>query len=180
MSTFQLHATTVVGIIHNGKAAIGSDGQATLDKTVMKSTVKKVRKIGQGTILAGFAGSTADAFTLFERYEEKLSAYNENMQRAAVELAKDWRKDKYLQKLEALLVVMNNDHALIISGQGDVIEPDDNIVCIGSGGSYALSAARAMVKHAADLSARDMVEESLRIAADIDIYTNHNRTILEL
>lgn len=180
MSTFQLHATTVVGIIHNGKAAIGSDGQATLDKTVMKSTVKKVRKIGQGTILAGFAGSTADAFTLFERYEEKLSAYNENMQRAAVELAKDWRKDKYLQKLEALLVVMDNDHALIISGQGDVIEPDDNIVCIGSGGSYALSAARAMVKHAADLSARDMVEESLRIAADIDIYTNHNRTILEL
>ena len=180
MSTFQLHATTVVGIIHNGKAAIGSDGQATLDKTVMKSTVKKVRKIGQGTILAGFAGSTADAFTLFERYEEKLSAYNENMQRAAVELSKDWRKDKYLQKLEALLVVMNNDHALIISGQGDVIEPDDNIVCIGSGGSYALSAARAMVKHAPDLSARDMVEESLRIAADIDIYTNHNRTILEL
>ena len=180
MSTFQLHATTVVGIIHNGKAAIGSDGQATLDKTVMKSTVKKVRKIGQGTILAGFAGSTADAFTLFERYEEKLSAYNENMQRAAVELAKDWRKDKYLQKLEALLVVMNNDHALIISGQGDVIEPDDNIGCIGSGGSYALSAARAMVKHAPDLSARDMVEESLRIAADIDIYTNHNRTILEL
>lgn len=180
MSTFQLHATTVVGIIHNGKAAIGSDGQATLDKTVMKSTVKKVRKIGQGTILAGFAGSTADAFTLFERYEEKLSAYNENMQRAAVELAKDWRKDKYLQKLEALLVVMNNDHALMISGQGDVIEPDDNIVCIGSGGSYALSAARAMVKHAPDLSARDMVEESLRIAADIDIYTNHNRTILEL
>ena len=180
MSTFQLHATTVVGIIHNGKAAIGSDGQATLDKTVMKSTVKKVRKIGQGTILAGFAGSTADAFTLFERYEEKLSAYNENMQRAAVELAKDWRKDKYLQKLEALLVVMNNDHALIISGQGDVIEPDDNIVCIGSGGSYALSAARVMVKHAPDLSARDMVEESLRIAAEIDIYTNHNRTILEL
>ncbi len=180
MSTFQLHATTVVGIIHNGKAAIGSDGQATFDKTVMKSTVKKVRKIGQETILAGFAGSTADAFTLFERYEEKLSAYNENMQRAAVELAKDWRKDKYLQKLEALLVVMNNDHALIISGQGDVIEPDDNIVCIGSGGSYALSAARAMIKHAPDLSARDMVEESLRIAAEIDIYTNHNRTILEL
>jgi ATP-dependent HslUV protease subunit HslV len=180
MSKLKLHATTVVGIIHNGKAAIGSDGQATLDKTVMKSTVKKVRKIGQGTILAGFAGSTADAFTLFERYEEKLSAYNENMQRAAVELAKDWRKDKYLQKLEALLVVMNNEHALIISGQGDVIEPDDNIVCIGSGGSYALSAARAMVKHAPQMTAIEMVEESLRIAADIDIYTNHNRTLLEL
>lgn len=138
MSVFNLHATTVVGIIHNGEAAIGSDGQATLDKTVMKSTVKKVRKLHGGKVLAGFAGSTADAFTLFERYEEKLSEYNGNMQRAAVELAKDWRKDKYLQKLEALLVVMDKDYALVISGQGDVIEPDDNIVTIGSGGSYAL------------------------------------------
>ena len=180
MSAFNLHATTVVGIIHNGKAAIGSDGQATLDKTVMKSTVKKVRKLFEGKILAGFAGSTADAFTLFERYEEKLNEYNGNMQRAAVELAKDWRKDKYLQKLEALLVVMDNDHALVISGQGDVIEPDDNIVTIGSGGSYALAAARALVKHAPHLSAKEIVEEALRMAADIDIYTNHNRTLLEI
>jgi ATP-dependent HslUV protease subunit HslV len=180
MSLFNLHATTVVGIIHNGEAAIGSDGQATMDKTVMKSTVKKVRKLHEGKILAGFAGSTADAFTLFERYEEKLNSYNGNMQRAAVELAKDWRKDKYLQKLEALLVVMDNEHALVISGQGDVIEPDDDIVTIGSGGSYALAAARAMVKHAPEMSAKAIVEEALRIAADIDIYTNHNRTLLEI
>lgn len=180
MSVFNLHATTVVGIIHNGEAAIGSDGQATLDKTVMKSTVKKVRKLHEGKVLAGFAGSTADAFTLFERYEEKLNEYNGNMQRAAVELAKDWRKDKFLQKLEALLIVMDNDYALVISGQGDVIEPDDNIVTIGSGGSYALAAARAMVKHAPDMKAKDIVNEALRIAADIDIYSNHNRTILEI
>ncbi len=180
MSVFNLHATTVVGIIHNGEAAIGSDGQATLDKTVMKSTVKKVRKLHDGKVLAGFAGSTADAFTLFERYEEKLNEYNGNMQRAAVELAKDWRKDKFLQKLEALLIVMDNDYALVISGQGDVIEPDDNIVTIGSGGSYALAAARAMVKHAPDMKAKDIVDEALRIAADIDIYSNHNRTILEI
>ncbi|GAB5408276.1 MAG: ATP-dependent protease subunit HslV [Balneolaceae bacterium] len=180
MSLFNLHATTVVGIIHNGEAAIGSDGQATMQTTVMKSTVKKVRKLSEGKILAGFAGSTADAFTLFERYEGKLDEYNGNMQRAAVELAKDWRKDKYLQKLEALLVVMDNDHALVISGQGDVIEPDDNIVTIGSGGSYALAAARAMVKHSPKMKAKEIVDEALRIAAEIDIYTNHNRTLLEI
>ncbi|WP_018127632.1 ATP-dependent protease subunit HslV [Balneola vulgaris] len=180
MSAFNLHATTVVGVIHNGKAALGCDGQATMDKTVMKATVRKVRKLYDGKILAGFAGSTADAFTLFERYEEKLNEYNGNMQRAAVELAKDWRKDKYLQKLEALLIVMNNEYALVISGQGDVIEPDDNIATIGSGGSYALSAARALSKHATHLSAKEMVEEALNTAADIDIYTNHNLTILEI
>lgn len=180
MSAFKLHATTVVGVIHNGKAALGSDGQATMDKTVMKATVKKVRKLYGGKVLAGFAGSTADAFTLFERYEEKLNEYNGNMQRAAVELAKDWRKDKYLQKLEALLIVMNNENALVISGQGDVIEPDDNIATIGSGGSYALSAARALSKHAPKLSAKQIVEESLNIAADIDIYTNHNLSIIEI
>ncbi len=180
MSLSELHATTVVGIIHNGKAAIGSDGQATMDKTVMKSTVKKVRKLHDGKILAGFAGSTADAFTLFEKYEEKLNEYNGNMERAAVELAKEWRKDKFLQKLQALLVVMNNEKGLLISGQGDVIEPDDEIAAIGSGGSYALSAARAMKKHASELTAAEIVEESLHIAADIDIYTNHNITILEI
>ena len=180
MNLSDLHATTVVGIIHNGKAAIGSDGQATMDKTVMKSTVKKVRKLHEGKILAGFAGSTADAFTLFEKYEEKLSEYNGNMERAAVELAKEWRKDKFLQKLQALLIVMNDEKGLLISGQGDVIEPDDEIATIGSGGSYALSAARAMIKHAPELSAREIVEESLHIAADIDIYTNHNITILEI
>ena len=180
MSLSDLHATTVVGVIHNGKAAIGSDGQATMDKTVMKSTVKKVRKLHEGKILAGFAGSTADAFTLFEKYEEKLNEYNGNMERAAVELAKEWRKDKFLQKLQALLVVMNNEKGLLISGQGDVIEPDDEVAAIGSGGSYALSAARAMKKHASELTAAQIVEESLHIAADIDIYTNHNITILEI
>ena len=180
MKLSDLHATTVVGVIHNGKAAIGSDGQATMNKTVMKSTVKKVRKLHDGKILAGFAGSTADAFTLFEKYEEKLNEYNGNMERAAVELAKEWRKDKFLQKLEALLIVMNDEKGLLISGQGDVIEPDDEVATIGSGGSYALSAARAMKKHAPELSAREIVEESLHIAADIDIYTNHNITILEI
>lgn len=175
-----LHATTVVGIIHNGKAAMGSDGQATLDKTVMKSTVKKVRKLNDGRILAGFAGSTADAFTLFEKFEEKLNSYNGNLQRAAVELAKEWRKDKFLQKLEALLVVMDNETTLLISGQGDVIEPDDQILAIGSGGAYALAAARALIDDAPELSAREIVEKSLHIAADICIYTNHNLTILDI
>jgi ATP-dependent HslUV protease subunit HslV len=180
MNLSELHATTVVGVIHDGKAAIGCDGQATMEKTVMKSTVKKVRKLYNGKILAGFAGSTADAFTLFEKYEEKLNEYNGNMERAAVELAKEWRKDKFLQKLQALLIVMNNEKSLVISGQGDVIEPDDEIATIGSGGSYALSAARAMVKHASGLSSKEIVRDALNIAADIDIYTNHNITILEI
>lgn len=175
-----LHATTVLGIIHNGEVAIGSDGQATLDTTVMKSTVRKVRKLQEGKILAGFAGSTADAFTLFEKFEEKLASYNGNLQRAAVELAKEWRKDKFLQKLQALLAVMDSQTCLLISGQGDVIEPDDKIVAIGSGGMYALAAARALVSNAPELSAKEIVTRSLRIAADIDIYTNHNLTILEI
>ena len=181
MTTFDnLHATTVLGVMHNGSVAIGGDGQATLDKTVMKSTVKKVRKLQDGSILAGFAGSTADAFTLFERFDEKLKSYSGQLQRAAVELAKEWRKDKYLQKLEALLVVMDKDTCLIISGQGDVIEPDDQILAIGSGGSFALAAARALKIEAPNLTAREIVEKSLNIAADICIYTNHNLTILEL
>ncbi|TVQ67898.1 MAG: ATP-dependent protease subunit HslV [Balneolaceae bacterium] len=175
-----LHATTVVGIIHNGEAAMGGDGQATLDKTVMKSTVNKIRKLNGGKILAGFAGSTADAFTLFEKFDEKLNAYNNNLQRAAVELAKEWRKDKFLQKLQALLVVMDKDQSLLISGQGDVIEPDDHILAIGSGGSFALSAARALKENAPHLSAKEIVEKSLHIAADICIYTNHNLTILDI
>jgi ATP-dependent HslUV protease, peptidase subunit HslV len=176
----RLHATTVLGVIHNGKAAIGSDGQATLDKTIMKSTVKKVRKLQDGRIIAGFAGSTADAFTLFEKFEEKLSEYNGNLQRAAVELAKEWRKDKFLQKLEALLGVMDNETALIISGQGDVIEPDDQIIAIGSGGMYALAAARAFKSSDSGLSASEIVKRSLNIAGEIDIYTNQNLTLLEI
>lgn len=175
-----LRATTVLGVIHEGKVALGGDGQATLDKTVMKATVNKVRKLQNGSVLAGFAGSTADAFTLFEKFEEKLNSYNGNLQRAAVEMAKEWRKDKFLQKLEALLVVMDKETCLLISGQGDVIEPDDQILAIGSGGSFALAAARALKADAPQLSAREMVEKALNIAADICIYTNHNLTILEI
>ncbi|SMO74942.1 ATP-dependent protease subunit HslV [Fodinibius sediminis] len=180
MSIADLKATTVVGIIHNGEAAIAGDGQATMDKTVMKATVNKVRHLYDGKIAAGFAGSTADAFTLFEKYEEKLKQYNGNLQRAAVEMAKEWRNDKFLRKLEALLIVMSKEKALLISGQGDVIEPDDKILTIGSGGSYALAAARALKENAPELSAREIVEKSLHIAADICIYTNHNLSILEL
>lgn len=180
MSLAELKATTVLGIIHDGEAAIGADGQATMDKTVMKATVKKVRHLYEGKIVAGFAGSTADAFTLYEKYEEKLKQYNGNLQRAAVEMAKEWRTDKFLRKLEALLVVMNKDEALLISGQGDVIEPDDQILAIGSGGSYALAAARALKQNAPELSAREIVKKSLNIAADICIYTNHNLSILDI
>lgn len=180
MSLSELKATTVLGIIHDGEAAIGGDGQATMDKTVMKSTVTKVRYLSEGNIVAGFAGSTADAFTLFEKFEEKLQQYNSNMKRAAVEMAKEWRKDKFLRKLEALLVVMSKEQALLISGSGDVIEPDDKILAIGSGGSFALAAARALVENAPELSAREIVEKALHIAADICIYTNHNLSILEI
>ncbi|MCH8557314.1 MAG: ATP-dependent protease subunit HslV [Balneolia bacterium] len=176
----KIHATTVVGVIHNGKAAICSDGQATLDKTVLKATVKKVRSLHDGKILAGFAGSTADAFTLFEKFEEKLGQYDGNLERAAIELAREWRTDQYLRKLEALLIVITNEKGLLISGQGDVIEPEDNILTIGSGGSYAQSAARVLIKHAPHLSAREIAEEALHAAADIDIYTNHNLTTLEI
>ncbi|HYW34671.1 MAG TPA: ATP-dependent protease subunit HslV [Balneolaceae bacterium] len=180
MSIPSLKATTVLGIIHNGEVAIGGDGQATMDKTVMKATVRKVRKLYGGEIVAGFAGSTADAFTLYEKYEEKLEQYNGSLERAAVEMAQDWRKDKFLRKLEALLIVMNKEQGLLISGQGDVIEPDDNILSIGSGGSYALAAARALKEDAPELSAREIVEKSLNIAADICIYTNHNLSFLEI
>lgn len=180
MSLPKLKATTVLGIIHNGQAVIGGDGQATMDKTVMKATVNKVRTLYDGKIAAGFAGSTADAFTLFEKYEEKVKQYNGNLKRAAVEMAKEWRNDKFLRKLEALLVVMDSEQALLISGNGDVIEPDDKILAIGSGGSYALAAARALKENAPQLSAREIIEKSLNIAADICIYTNHNLSFIEI
>ncbi|AFK05287.1 ATP-dependent protease hslV [Emticicia oligotrophica DSM 17448] len=170
----KIHATTVLGIIHNGKVALGADGQATMGNTIAKSNVRKVRKLFGGKILAGFAGSTADAFTLIERFEEKLNAFGGNMKRAAIELAKDWRTDRYLRKLEAMLIVANESEMLIISGTGDVLEPDNNIASIGSGSMYAQSAAIALKKHAANLSAEEMVREGLNIAADICIYTNHN------
>ncbi len=175
-----LEATTVLGIIHNGQACLGADGQATLDKVVMKANVQKVRYLYNKQVLAGFAGSTADAFTLFERFEDKLNQYNGSMERAAVELAKEWRGDRYLRRLEALLAVMNKEKGLLISGQGDVIEPEDHILAIGSGGAYAQAAAKALKRHSSGLSSHEMVEASLNIAADICIYTNHNLTLLDL
>ena len=171
--------TTVIGLIKDGKAALGSDGQVTFSNTVLKHNTKKVRKIYDNKVLAGFAGSTADALTLFEKFEAKLEQYKGNLPRAAVELAKDWRTDRYLRRLEALLAVMDNKNAFIISGNGDVIEPDDGIVAIGSGGSYATAAARMLVKYS-NLSAKDIVKESLEVAADICIYTNNHITIEEL
>lgn len=176
-----LHGTTVLGVLHNGKVALGSDGQATMGNTVMKHKARKVRPLFGGKILAGFAGATADAFTLFERFEEKLQQHGGQVERAAVELAKLWRTDRFLRRLEALLAVASADRLLLISGTGDVIEPDEPIVAIGSGGPFALSAARALRAHGQpDLTARDIVEHSLHIAADICIYTNHHLTILEL
>ena len=175
-----MHATTVLGLRHKGKVALGSDGQATMNDTVMKHNAQKVRTLYEGRILVGFAGATADAFTLFERFEEKLQQYSGNITRSAVELAKDWRTDRYLRRLEALLAVGASERILLISGTGDVIEPDDEIVAIGSGGPYALAAARATLKHADHLSAKEIVEHSLQIAADICIYTNDHFTILEI
>lgn len=174
------HATTVLGVMHNGRLAIGSDGQATMGNTVMKHKAQKVRPLYDGKVLAGFAGATADAFTLFERFEEKLQQYGGNLTRAAVELAKAWRMDRYLRRLEALLIVGSADRLLLISGTGDVIEPDDDVAAIGSGGAFALAAARAMLKHSPNLSAKEIVEEALNIAADICIYTNHQLSIIEL
>jgi ATP-dependent HslUV protease subunit HslV len=170
----KIHSTTVLGIIHNGKVALGADGQATMGNTIAKSNVRKVRKLFGGKILAGFAGSTADAFTLIERFEEKLNAFGGNMKRAAIELAKDWRTDRYLRKLEAMLIVASQEEMLIISGTGDVLEPDNQIASIGSGSMYAQSAAIALKKYATNLNAEEMVKEGLNIAADICIYTNHN------
>lgn len=176
----KIHATTVIGVIHNGIVAIGADGQATMGNTVVKGNVKKVRSMAQGSILVGFAGGTADAFTLLERFEDKLSQYKNNMKRAAIELAKDWRTDRYLRRLEAMIVTINKQEGLIISGTGDVLEPENQICAIGSGSMYAYSAALALKKHASKLTAREIVQESLNIAADICIYTNHNIEILTL
>ncbi|MDX2248994.1 MAG: ATP-dependent protease subunit HslV [Bacteroidia bacterium] len=175
----KIHATTVLGIIHNGQVALGADGQATMGNTIAKSNVKKVRKIGDN-IIVGFAGSTSDAFTLVEKFEEKLNMYRNNLRRSAIELAKDWRTDRYLRRLEAMLVVMDKEEGLMISGTGDVISPDEGILAIGSGGVYARSAALALKKHAPHLTAEEIVRESLTIAADICIYTNHNLEIIRL
>ncbi|GAB3337269.1 ATP-dependent protease subunit HslV [Larkinella ripae] len=173
----KIHATTVVGILHNGEIALGADGQATMGNTIAKSNVRKVRSLMNGKVLAGFAGSTADAFTLIERFEEKLNGFGGNLKRAAIELAKDWRTDRYLRRLEAMLIVASKEDLLVISGTGDVLEPDHQIAAIGSGSMYAQSAAIALKKHAPQLTAEEMVRESLHIAADICIYTNHNLVV---
>ena len=167
----RIEATTILGIVNNGSAALGGDGQVTLGNTVVKHNAVKIRKIANGKVLCGFAGASADAFTLMERFEDKLEQYRGNVNRAAVELAKDWRTDKYLRKLEAMLAVITEDAALIVSGNGDVIEPDDKIVAIGSGGMYALAAAK-MLKKYSNLSAKEIVEQALKTASEICIYTN--------
>ncbi|HLF34320.1 MAG TPA: ATP-dependent protease subunit HslV, partial [Cyclobacteriaceae bacterium] len=171
MSVNKYHSTTVIAIRHNNEVAIGADGQATFGATIAKSNVKKIRKLAEGKIVAGFAGSTADSFTLIDRFEEKLNSYGGNMKRAAIELAKDWRMDRVLRRLEAMLIVADKKDVLIISGNGDVIEPDNQIAAIGSGSMYAQAAAIALKGHASHLTAEQMVNESLHIAADICIYT---------
>jgi ATP-dependent HslUV protease, peptidase subunit HslV len=178
----KFHATTIFAIQHNGKCAMAGDGQVTFgNSVVMKHTAKKVRKLFQGKVLAGFAGSVADAFTLFEMFEGKLEEFNGNLQRAAVELAKEWRSDKILRRLEAMLIVMNENHLLLISGTGEVIEPDDGILAIGSGGNYALAAGRALKQYAGEhLTAKEIAKASLEIAANICVYTNDNIIIEEL
>src|SRR5262245_5918321 len=175
---FDPHSTTILAVRKNGAVAMGGDGQVTLGNTVMKGNARKVRRLYNDKVLAGFAGGTADAFTLFERFEGKLEKYG-NLTRAAIELAKDWRQDRYLRRLEALLLVADREKIFVISGNGDVIEPEHDVAAIGSGGSFALAAARALTE-ATDLDARSIVERALNIAADICIYTNHNLVIDEL
>ncbi|MDG4596906.1 MAG: ATP-dependent protease subunit HslV [Candidatus Contendobacter sp.] len=174
-----LHGTTVIAVRRNGRVVIGGDGQVTLGNTVMKGNARKVRRLYQNKVIAGFAGGTADAFTLFERFEGKLEKHGGNLTRAAVELAKDWRTDRMLRRLEALLIVADPSVTLIISGNGDVIEPERDLAAIGSGGAYAQAAAQALLEHT-ELDARAIVEQALKIAAGICIYTNGNLTLEEL
>ncbi len=173
------HATTVISVRRGDKVALGGDGQVTLGQTVMKHNAKKVRRMYNDKVLAGFAGATADAFTLFEKFEAKLESYHGNLTRAAVELAKDWRTDRMLRRLEALLIVADKEHTLIISGTGDVLDPEDGIAAIGSGGAYAQAAAKALFVHS-DLDAGNIVKEALQIAANICIYTNTQIHVEEL
>ena len=174
------HATTVVCVRHNGRVAMASDGQVTLGTTVMKQTASKIRRLKGGDVLAGFAGSTADAFALFSRFESKLDEFRGNLERCAIELARDWRTDRMLRQLEALLIVADKTTSLLISGTGDLISPEEGILAVGSGGPYALAAARALLKHRPDLSASDIARESLIVASAIDIYTNDKITLEEL
>jgi ATP-dependent HslUV protease subunit HslV len=177
--SLRVRSTTVLCVRHQGRVALAGDGQVSFGEMVMKHTARKVRRMYNDTVLAGFAGAAADAFALFTKFEGKLEEFRGNLPRAAVELAKDWRMDRALRRLEALLAVANAEHSLIISGTGDVIEPDDGVIGIGSGGGYAAAAARALVKHST-LSARDIVDEAMRIAAGLCVYTNDRITIEEL
>ncbi|PIC97162.1 HslU--HslV peptidase proteolytic subunit [Sporosarcina sp. P26b] len=171
----EFHATTIFAIHHDGQCAMSGDGQVTMgESVVMKHTAKKVRRLFNGKVLAGFAGSVADAFTLFDLFEAKLNEYDGNLQRASVELAKEWRGDRILRKLEALLLVMDENTLLLVSGTGEVIEPDDGVLAIGSGGNYALAAGRALKKHSSELTAEEIAKISLETAADICVFTNHN------
>lgn len=174
-----MHGTTILAIRHGGKVAVVGDGQVSMGQTVMKRSARKVRKLHHDRVIAGFAGATADAFTLFEKFEGKLEQFNGNLKRAAVELAKDWRTDRILRQLEALLIVADVNDLLVISGSGDVIEPDDGLAAIGSGGNFALAAARVLVKHT-QLDARAIAEEAMRVAAGICVYTNDELTFEEL
>lgn len=175
----QAHATTILCVRRDGRVAIGGDGQVTMNDTVIKARARKVRQLRDGKILAGFAGGVADALTLFERFEEQLEKHPANLTRAAVELAKEWRSDRYLRRLEALLAVADREHSFLVSGTGEVIEPDDGILAVGSGGSYALAAARALLTHS-PLEAPELVHAALEIAADICVYTNKQIEVLEL
>jgi len=175
----EIRSTTILAIRHKGKVVVAGDGQVTMNETVVKGSAQKVRRMAGGKVLAGFAGSAADGMTLFDRFEGKLKEYGGNFTRAAVELAKDWRTDKFLRRLEALLVVADADSILLLSGTGDVIEPDEGVLAIGSGGPYATAAARALMRNT-DLNAGEIVREALAIAADICVYTNNNLTLEEL
>jgi len=174
------HSTTVVCVRHSGKVAMASDGQVTLGNTIMKQTAAKIRRLKGGEVLAGFAGSSADAFALFSRFESKLDEHRGNLERSAIELAKDWRTDKMLRQLEALLVVADKQSSLLVSGTGDLISPEEGVLAIGSGGAFALAAARALMKHKPELTAAEIAKEALLIASQIDIYTNDRITLEEL
>jgi ATP-dependent HslUV protease, peptidase subunit HslV len=174
-----IQSTTVICVRHKGRLAIAGDGQVTMGQTILKQTANKIRRLYKGQVLAGFAGATSDAFALFSRFEGKLEEYKGNLSRAAIELAKDWRLDKALRRLEALMIVADKDSSFLISGTGDVIEPDDGIIAIGSGGPYALAAARALIRHT-DLAAKDVALEAMKITAGICVYTNGEITSEEL
>ncbi|MDB4732995.1 ATP-dependent protease subunit HslV [Planctomicrobium sp.] len=175
----ETHSTTILAVRHNGKIAIGGDGQVTYGQMVLKRDTRKIRKILNDSVIVGFAGSTADAFALLERFEQKAKDFPGNLPRAATELARDWRTDRMLRKLEAMLIVINEEHQLLITGQGDVVVPTDGVIGIGSGGPYAVSAARAMLRHSS-LSAGEIVKEAVMIASEIDVYTNENIIVEEM